>query len=88
MFKHALKDHIDTIHSGEQLYSCDLCSMKFSNEISVKHHIDETHKERKYECDRCGKNFSRSYRLRKHITQIHEGKNFNICKFCAKFDTM
>ena len=58
------------------------CSKSFSQENTLKKHINTIHKRHNYKCDSCGKSFSGIGALKKHINAVHENKKDHICEFC------
>ena len=83
--RYHLKIHEKT-HSGEKLFQCDICSMKFTYSKSLKYHVTKNHlsMENKdlVKCDFCDKSFKTSGAMKKHKIQEHISKKSFRCDQC------
>ncbi|KAH1003731.1 hypothetical protein HUJ04_003601 [Dendroctonus ponderosae] len=92
---HAIIDHINSIHTKDNEYLCNICSAKYHSLSVLKNHMRK-HSEHKsnvkvgYECADCGKEFTTPDALNAHQVSCHtedydkllDGK-FR-CKRCPK----
>ena len=83
-----LQAHVDSAHSGQNVYNCRQCSKVFTNSANLARHVAIVHsRECVYCCDdeevdggaRRPK-FATDAQLRQHIVTTH---NQNVCHFCG-----
>ena len=55
---HDLKRHVQSLHSGENLFTCDKCQKAFATRDKLRRH-KRIHEEKTLECQGCHKKFSR-----------------------------
>ncbi|XP_037532286.1 zinc finger protein 1035 [Nematolebias whitei] len=68
---HVAAEEEDIDVTGEDLYTCNDCSMQFSSKSSLLDHQNMHHLNRKhFTCDHCGKNFARMSYLKKHKNRL------------------
>ncbi|XP_063371161.1 zinc finger protein 883-like [Cydia amplana] len=85
----SLLGHINNQHTHTNaMYSCNICSQKFSNKTLYNQHL-HTHMELEtYICDMCNMKFRLKSVLKRHIFKLHMKTN-HVCKVCNKiFDKM
>ncbi|CAL8292777.1 unnamed protein product [Arctogadus glacialis] len=70
-------------HSGEKLYKCDQCTMRFSHKGHLKPHMRTHSGEKPYRCDQCKKCFSLKVHLKRHMS-THTGEKPYRCDQCKK----
>ena len=63
-------------HDKSDVFLCSECNIRFSYEITLKKHVDRSHKglenlERKIKCKVCLKMFSTYFSLKFHRAQVH-----------------
>lgn len=71
---------MNTIHTGERPYSCDLCKISFTKTANLTRHNKINH-QGPYECDLCGDKFSNKPELETHLHK-HVCKNSSACYTC------
>ena len=83
-----LQAHVDSVHSGQNVYHCQQCSKVFTTSANLARHVAIVHsRECVYCCDdddvdgsaRRPK-FATDAQLRQHIVTTH---NHNVCHFCG-----
>ena len=69
------KSVTETDHSVKppKEYKCDLCNKEFSQNHSLKIHVQSVHEGIKKQCKYCDKTFSSSNYLKMHINRVHKG---------------
>ena len=80
-----LKEHMRTIHQGENPYQCDKCEKTFKTPGGLRiHYINyhEEHKEVLCTFEGCGKTFPNSTRLQNHM--YHHTQQSIVCDLCGK----
>jgi len=91
-FQTDLKIHIMSIHTGEKLFSCNICEKKFLTNHNRKKHerrhmgelpVSDRSRNRNRQCDICGKKYRFPRDLKKHM-ELHTGEKQFTCSFCGK----
>ncbi|XP_069671074.1 zinc finger protein 239-like isoform X1 [Periplaneta americana] len=72
------------LHTGEEVYKCDVCGMYFSELVHLRKHKTLHTAKRPFMCDVCGKYFSSSRDLKNH-TIVHTGEKPFACDVCGKY---
>ena len=77
-------DERNGIKSEEKdtLYYCTMCSARFSEKLSLNHHIETIHDIKKYNCSICNESFSKKGMVRKHLESDHKGEKPLQCTIC------
>ena len=70
-------------HTGEKLFSCSVCSKKFTRKAGLDTHLKTHTGEKPYSCPLCKKCFSLSAHMRLHI-RTHTGEKPFSCNICNK----
>lgn len=69
----------------DRIYSCPLCSKRFSRKFNLNTHIKCVHSDEKdYVCPFCQRAFNHSSNLRKHIKTVHGEEKRLPCPQCKK----
>ncbi|XP_029307139.1 zinc finger protein 1035 [Cottoperca gobio] len=75
--------------TGEELYNCPVCSMRFSSKSGLLEHQNKLHRiDGPFKCELCGKTFARKSYLSKHERRHHQknmaqsAKNAFKCSQC------
>lgn len=59
-------------HSGEKPFTCEHCSISFSQRINLTRHVNSVHLGmKKFACDICHKTYSTQANLTKHYNKNH-----------------
>ncbi len=77
---------------GSKNIPCPLCNQTFVHKVSVKKHIEESHRgkpggksykdmETRTKCKTCGKHFASRFTLATHVKQVHNDRKFQ-CPLC------
>ena len=64
-------------------FTCEYCSINFTEERTLCRHIKSKHYPRNFRCDKCEFSTTRKDNLRAHIDSKHYGKKFK-CSECSK----
>ena len=86
-----LQAHVDSAHSGHNVYHCRQCSKVFTNSANLSRHVAIVHSRECVYCDDDGDEedggggrrrpkFATDAQLRQHIVTTH---NHNVCHFCG-----
>lgn len=82
-----LENHLQSIHSSTNDFSCSQCNAKCPSAKVLNDHI-KTHSEGKpFSCLKCGKDFTRKYHLERHLNHSGCGelpKDLLPCEVCGK----
>ena len=64
--------HIEHVHEGKKVISCEICGRTFPQLQNLQKHIDGVHKKLKpFQCDVCGGHFSQTSSLNLHKKNVH-----------------
>ncbi|KAL7387241.1 hypothetical protein ABVT39_020597 [Epinephelus coioides] len=80
----ATKSHSDYSSSGSEnnIYFCNGCDSKFTEEDSLKEHMAQVHSDKPYKCDCCQAAFRYKGNLASHKT-VHTGAKPYRCNICG-----
>lgn len=67
----AVKRHMDTVHSDEKKYVCNVCSKAFKLPTNLKTHMFAHTGVFEHPCGQCGKGFRRKNKMMQHIKEMH-----------------
>ena len=70
------------LEGKDSLYYCTMCSARFSEKLSLNHHIETIHDIKKYNCSICKESFSKKGMVRKHLESDHKGEKPFQCTIC------
>ena len=70
------------VEGKDSLYYCTMCSARFSEKLSLNHHIETIHDIKKYNCSICNESFSKKGMVRKHLESDHKGEKPFQCTIC------
>lgn len=74
-----LRLHDETVHQGIR-YTCNQCSRKFTQMVSLRHHTNDYHgKFSPYKCPDCSSSFSMRRQLTVHVKTLHPRRNCSEC---------
>ena len=79
-----LKDHMASVHEGNNAYTCTICGVKYGIKRSLKRHFQNVHQEEKFECMICNKMFGYKQSLKDHKITAHGMKGQYQCTFCNR----
>ncbi|XP_059617318.1 oocyte zinc finger protein XlCOF26-like [Phlebotomus argentipes] len=77
----ALKLHTENTHGGVKRFSCDICSMRFTQKHSLQSHMMRHTNERPFQCHICQRGFRRKQILQMHLN-CHTGETPYRCDKC------
>ena len=91
--KKALRCHVDTVHTSEKPFKCDVsvhekkkpfncnvCDASFTRKQSMKTHIESVHEKKKpFKCNVCNTSFGQKPQLNTHIASVHGGQKSFKC---------
>ena len=77
-----MKQHIDNIHSLENVVTCQICDKQINKE-SLGRHMREVHGGEKHRCEKCPAAFSRHSDLKEHMKEGWHYLSYH-CKQCDK----
>ncbi|XP_041475069.1 zinc finger protein 37-like [Lytechinus variegatus] len=81
--KRTLERHINSVHTKEIKFPCEICGKEFYNPERLRWHAQNHIAEREFECDICGKAFLRARSLKKHKELVHTDAGHCICEVCG-----
>lgn len=67
----AVKRHMDTVHSDEKKYVCNVCSKAFKIQNNLKTHMFAHTGIYEHTCEHCGTGFRRKNKMMQHIQEAH-----------------
>ena len=66
-------------------FPCKKCANLYSDESSLKRHVEKYHKEvYKINCKVCSRSVSSSAELMKHVIMVHGGRKVHKCQLCDR----
>ena len=76
--------HVNKMHTGENLFKCELFDKKFVMKNLLETHTMTVHrKEKPHVCDQCGKSITQASSLTEHL-RLHSGEKPFACEICSK----
>ncbi|XP_036317573.1 zinc finger protein 157-like, partial [Rhagoletis pomonella] len=78
-----IRKHIDTVHSNERNFHCDICGDSYKSKPQLKRHMLLHTKERKVPCTVCDKTFVDKSELKVHM-RVHTGELPYACHLCDR----
>ncbi|CAL8131567.1 unnamed protein product [Orchesella dallaii] len=82
-----LRRHIQSKHTGERPFQCDICKLKFARQDQLKCHSRVHSDKTYYNCSECGETFKFLATLNLHIEQAHtseENRRKFHCTHCKE----
>ena len=76
--KHALQNHIETVHEGKRPFKCATCGFGFTEQKVLLKHQEVVHLI--FKCTICNFDFSSSHNLEKHSQVVHKGERSELGK--------
>ena len=70
------KDNVSSESTENDVFTCKICSQKFSRQWNLNRHEDSVHKNiSPFQCQKCPKKYKTKYYLDAHMKNIHNVKN-------------